>query len=59
MATYRVSMILADDPTKPLENRELVTKFAGCKSEEEAKSKARKQYAPRVVSIKWAKVVQE
>lgn len=59
MATYRVAMILADDPNKPLENRELMTKFAGCKSEEDAKSKARSTYAPRVVSIKWVKLVQE
>ena len=59
MPTYRVTMIIADDPSRPLDNREITTRFAGCSSEDDARRKARETYAPRIVGVKTVKKVED
>ena len=59
MPTYRVTMIIADDPSRPLDNRDLVTKCAGCSSEDDARRKARETYAPRLMGFKSVKKVED
>lgn len=58
MSVYRVVIIVADDPRIPQDNREVIAKFAGCVSEDDARRKARECYAPRVLSIKSVKKVE-
>lgn len=58
MAVYRVTLIVADNPREPQVNREITTRFAGCSSEDDARRKARENYAPRILSIKSVKKVE-